>query len=218
MVDDIIALGVKSELLSEGLEELGFVLDSLSDLPAGSIVADLSIARGLDYYTGTVYEGKFADWPNYGSICSGGRYENLAGSFIRRSLPGIGLSIGLTRIFAKLVSEELLQTGPSCPSDVLVVVPSADRRIHAIATATQLRRRGLNTELYHQADKLAKQIRYASRKGIPYVWFPHSRTASSTRSRTWPPASKSAPTRLPGNVRTEHRASGPAWKFVGVSA
>ncbi|MGH3907569.1 MAG: histidine--tRNA ligase [Pseudonocardiaceae bacterium] len=172
VVDDIIALGVKSELLSEGLEELGFVLDSLSDLPTGSIVADLSIARGLDYYTGTVYEGKFADWPSYGSICSGGRYENLAGSFIRRSLPGIGLSIGLTRIFAKLVSEGILQTGPSCPSDVLVVVPGADRRIHAIATATQLRRRGLNTELYHQADKLAKQIRYASRKGIPYVWFP----------------------------------------------
>ena len=172
VIDDITRLGSKSDLLAEGLDELAFVLDSLSDLPAGSVVADLSIARGLDYYTGTVYEGKFADWPSYGSVCSGGRYENLAGSFIRRNLPGIGLSIGLTRIFAKLVAEELLQTGPSCPSDVLVVIPNDQRRPHAVATAAQLRARGLNTELYHQPDKLAKQIRYASRKGIPFVWFP----------------------------------------------
>lgn len=119
-----------------------------------------------------MYEGKFVDWPTYGSICSGGRYENLAGSFIRRNLPGVGLSIGLTRIFAKLVAEGLLQTGPSCPSDVLVVVPNDQRRPHAVATAAALRARGLNTELYHQPDKLAKQIRYASRKGIPFVWFP----------------------------------------------
>ncbi len=169
VIDDITRLGSKSDLLTEGLDELAFVLDSLSDLRTSTVVADLSIARGLDYYTGTVYEGKFADWPNYGSICSGGRYENLAGSFIRRSLPGIGLSIGLTRIFAKLVAEELLHTGPS---DVLVVIPNDQRRAHAVATAAQLRARGLNTELYHQTDKLAKQIRYASRKAIPFVWFP----------------------------------------------
>jgi histidyl-tRNA synthetase len=172
VTEEIIRLGVKSDLLSEGLDELAFVLDSLSDLPTGSIVADLSIARGLDYYTGTVYEGKFTDWPGYGSICSGGRYEDLAGSFVRRNLPGVGLSIGLTRIFAKLVTEGLLQTGPNCPSDVLVVVPSDERRPLAAATATELRARRLNTELYHQADKIAKQVRYASRKGIPFVWFP----------------------------------------------
>lgn len=172
VIDQIIRLGVSSALLSEGLDELAFVLDSLSDLPPGSIVADLSIARGLAYYTGTVYEGKFTSWPSYGSICSGGRYDNLAGSFVRRQLPGIGMSIGLTRIFAKLVAEGLLQTGPSCPSDVLVVVPSDERRPLAAATAAELRTRRLNTELYHQADKIAKQIRYASRKGIPFVWFP----------------------------------------------
>ncbi|MGH8078722.1 MAG: His/Gly/Thr/Pro-type tRNA ligase C-terminal domain-containing protein [Lysobacter sp.] len=96
----------------------------------------------------------------------------MAGSFIRRNLPGIGLSIGLTRIFARLVAEGFPQTGPSCPSDVLVVVPNDQRRSHAAATASQLRARELNTELYHQADKLAKQIRYASRKVIPFVWFP----------------------------------------------
>jgi histidyl-tRNA synthetase len=172
IIGQISRLGVSSALLSEGLDELAFVLDSLSDLPAGSIVADLSIARGLAYYTGTVYEGKFTGWPGYGSICSGGRYDNLAGRFVHRRLPGIGMSIGLTRIFAKLVAEGLLQTGPSCPSDVLVVVPSDERRPLAAATAAELRARGLNTELYHQADKIARQIRYASRKGIPFVWFP----------------------------------------------
>ena len=172
VIGQITRLGVSSSLLSEGLDELAFVLDALSDLPAGSVVADLSIARGLAYYTGTVYEGKFTGWPGYGSICSGGRYDNLAGSFVRRRLPGVGMSIGLTRIFAKLVAEGLLQTGPSCPSDVLVVVPSDERRPLAATTAAELRARGLNTELYHQADKIARQIRYASRKGIPFVWFP----------------------------------------------
>ncbi len=172
VADDIRRLGVTSELLAEGLDELSFVLAELSDLPAGSVVADLSIARGLDYYTGTVYEGKFVDWPEYGSICSGGRYADLAGSFIRRHLPGIGMSIGLTRIFAKLVAEGRLSTGPSCPSDVLVVIPSDARRAEAGATAALLRNRGYNVEVYHQADKLGKQIRYASRKGIPFVWFP----------------------------------------------
>jgi histidyl-tRNA synthetase len=172
VVDNVNALGVKSDLLAEGLAELAFVLDSLSDLPTDTIVADLSIARGLDYYTGTVYEGKFDGWPTYPSICSGGRYENLVGSFVNRTLPGIGMSIGLTRIFAKMVTEGLLETDRACPTDVLVVVPSDERRADALATATTLRNRGLNTEVYHQADKLAKQIRYASRKSIPFVWLP----------------------------------------------
>ncbi|MFJ6722346.1 histidine--tRNA ligase [Streptomyces sp. NPDC091259] len=172
IIDEIKGLGVKSELLTEGLDELAYVLDSLGNLPPGSVVADLSIARGLDYYTGTVYEGKFVDWPNYGSICSGGRYENLTGSFIRRSLPGVGMSIGLTRIFAKLLAEGLLEAGPKSPSDVLVVIPRDERWKDAEATAAALRQRGMNVELYHQADKVTKQLRYASRKGIPFVWFP----------------------------------------------
>jgi histidyl-tRNA synthetase len=172
VIDRVEALGVKSDLLSDGLNELGFVLDALADLPHGTIVADLSIARGLDYYTGTVYEGKFVEWPGYGSICSGGRYENLAGSFVRRSLPGIGLSIGLTRIFAKLVAEGLLAPGPSSPTQVLVVLPAPERAALANATAAALRQRGINTEVYHQADKLKNQLRYASRKAIPFVWFP----------------------------------------------
>ena len=174
LVEDVKSMGVKSDLLNEGLTDLSFVLDSLTDLPSGSVVADLSSARGLDYYTGTVYEAKFEDWPGYGSICSGGRYENLAGSYIRKNLPGIGMSIGLTRIFAKLLSEGLLQTGPSCPTEILVLVPDPESRSEASKVTAALRSRGLNTEMHYQPDKVAKQIRYATRKGIPYAWFPRS--------------------------------------------
>lgn len=172
VVAEIRALGVANELLDEGLAELAFVLDALADLPSGSIVADLSIARGLDYYTGTVYEAKFVEFPDYGSICSGGRYENLAGSFIRRDLPGVGISIGLTRIFAKLLAEGRLPIGPKCPTQVLVAVPDAESFAVAVRTAAALRARGIRTEVYHQPDKLQKQLRYALRKGIAHVWFP----------------------------------------------
>ncbi|TDV48682.1 histidine--tRNA ligase [Actinophytocola oryzae] len=164
-------LGVNDELLDEGLEELAYVLDALRDLPPGVVEADLSIARGLDYYTGTVYEGTFTEFPKYGSICSGGRYADLAGAFTRRSLPGVGVSIGLTRIFAKLLTEGRLPVGPKCPTQVLVVVPGQDTQA-ATAVAAVLRGRGINTEVFHQTAKLAKQLRYAIGKGIPYVWFP----------------------------------------------
>ncbi|MEU2946828.1 histidine--tRNA ligase [Nocardiopsis alba] len=165
-------LGVHSELLDEGLEELAFVMNDLADLPRGDVVADLSIARGLDYYTGTVYEASFDDDPDYGSICAGGRYENLAGQFIRRRLPGVGISIGLTRIFAKLVAEGRIEGGRVCPTDVMVVVPNAERRAEALRTGELLRARGLNTEVFHSTSKVGKQIQYASKKGIPFVWFP----------------------------------------------
>ncbi|WP_049573577.1 histidine--tRNA ligase [Nocardiopsis sp. SBT366] len=172
VVEEVRALGVVSELLEEGLEELAFVLNDLADLPEGSVVADLSIARGLDYYTGTVYEASFDDDPGYGSICAGGRYENLAGQFIRKRLPGVGISIGLTRIFAKLVAEDRIEAGRVCPTDVMVVVPNAERRADALRTGELLRERGFNTEVFHSTAKVGKQIQYASKKGIPFVWFP----------------------------------------------
>jgi histidyl-tRNA synthetase len=172
VAQDIAGMGSGGALLEEGLSELAYVMGELADLPTGSVVADLSIARGLDYYTGTVYEGTLADAPGFGSICSGGRYDNLAGSFIRRHLPGIGMSIGLTRIFAKLVSEGTITGGPSSPAQVLVIVPSDERRADAVATAKTLRSRGFNVETYHAADKLKKQLTYGSRKQIPYIWFP----------------------------------------------
>jgi len=171
-VERVQALGVVSDLLNEGLEELAYVIEALRTLPSGILLADLSIARGFDYYTGTVYEAKLLDFPAYPSICSGGRYDNLAGAFINRKLPGVGISLGLTRLFAKLVTEKRLRVGSKCPTQVLVIFPRAERREEAIRTANTLRERGLNVELYHAPAKLAQQLRYASRKGIPYVWFP----------------------------------------------
>ena len=171
-VERVRALGVESDLLNRGLEELAFVMDALHTLPKGTLLADLSIARGFDYYTGTVYEGKLLEFPTYPSICSGGRYDNLAGAFINRKLPGVGMSLGLTRIFAKLVAEKRLRVGPKCPTQVLVIFPRAERRKETARTANLLRERGLNVEMYHRPGKIAQQMRYASRKGIPYVWFP----------------------------------------------
>ena len=171
-VERVRALGVESDLLNKGLEELAFVMDALHTLPKGTLLADLSIARGFDYYTGTVYEGKLLEFPTFPSICSGGRYDNLAGAFINRKLPGVGMSLGLTRIFAKLVAEKRLRVGPKCPTQVLVIFPRAERREETARTANLLRERGLNVEMYHSPGKIAQQMRYASRKGIPYVWFP----------------------------------------------
>ena len=166
------ALGIASDLLNEGLEELAFVIEALHTLPRGTLLADLSIARGFDYYTGTVYETTLLEFPTIGSICSGGRYDNLAGAFIKRKLPGVGISLGLTRLFAKLVAEKRLPPGPRCPTQVLVIFPRAERRAEAARTASLLRERGLNVEMYHSPSKIAQQLRYASCKGIPYVWFP----------------------------------------------
>jgi histidyl-tRNA synthetase len=171
-VEQVRALGVKSDKLDEGLEELAFVIDALSDLPRGVVLADLSIARGFDYYTGTVYEGKLAEFPSYGTICAGGRYDDLASAFINRKLPGVGISLGLTRLFAALLAEGRVKVGPKSPALVLVVFPNAERRDEAIQTAKTLRERGFNVEMYHSPGKIAQQMRYASRKGIPYVWFP----------------------------------------------
>jgi histidyl-tRNA synthetase len=171
-VEQVRALGVKSDKLDEGLEELAFVVDALSDLPRGVVLADLSIARGFDYYTGTVYEGKLAEFPSYGTICAGGRYDDLASAFINRKLPGVGISLGLTRLFAALLAEGRVKVGPKSPALVLVVFPNAERRDEAIQTAKTLRERGFNVEMYHSPGKIAQQMRYASRKGIPYVWFP----------------------------------------------
>ncbi len=173
--DKVRTLGVANDLLDEGLKELSFVMDNLKHLPQGSVIADLGIIRGLDYYTGTVIEVRFKE--NIGargplSIGGGGRYDNLAGSFISQKLPGIGVSIGLTRLFAMLLDEGYIKPAAKCPTQVLVVLPAEERRAEAAAAAHALRLRGMNVELYHSATKVKKQLSYAEKKGIPYVWFP----------------------------------------------
>lgn len=161
-----------SKTYHEGIEELAFVMDNLSHLPPGAVVADLSIVRGLDYYTGTVYETVFTENPGYGSICSGGRYDDLASGYINKNLPGVGMSIGFSRLFAYLLDKGVLPVGPSSPADILMVLPSEDRRALAAQTARTLRARGFKVEMYHRDAKVKNQIAYAAKKGIPYVWFP----------------------------------------------
>jgi histidyl-tRNA synthetase len=169
--DSLRSLDIRHELLDKGIEELTFVMNNLSHLPKGSVKADLGIIRGLDYYTGTILETYLKDM-DLGAIGSGGRYDNLAGSFVSQKLPGIGVSIGLTRLFAMLLDGGYIKPAAKCPTQILVVLPEEARRAGAAATAHTLRQRGYNVELFHSDTKIKKQMSYAERKGIPYVWFP----------------------------------------------
>lgn len=158
-----------NETFKQGIEELVFVLESLSHLPEGAVVADLSIVRGLDYYTGTVYETVFLDDPGYGSICSGGRYDDLASSYISKKLPGVGISIGFSRLFARMVEQKKIDISRKSPADVMVMMPSEEKRAAIIALCQTLRSNGIKVEMYHAAKKFPDQLKYASRKGIPFV-------------------------------------------------
>jgi len=160
--------------MREGLDELESVMTDLSHLPKGAVVADLSIVRGLDYYTGTVYETFLTDAPELGSICSGGRYDDLAGAYIAKSLPGVGLSIGVSRLFSHLLATGALDAhiGRVSPAEVLVALPSEEHRRAAQAAARALRKNGINTEVYHAPHKIGRQIAYAEKRGVPHVWFP----------------------------------------------
>ena len=169
-VDQVQALRVEHPLLSAGLELLAAVVDEASRQVPGRLVADLKIARGLDYYTGTVYETTMAGYEAMGSISSGGRYDSLATDG-RTTYPGVGLSIGVSRILVPLVGKGVLTASRSVPTCVLVAVDSEETRSAAIATAARLRARGIACEVAPKADKFGKQIRYADRRGIPFVWF-----------------------------------------------
>jgi histidyl-tRNA synthetase len=168
----IAALGVTHDTLTEGVNELCFVLDYLKDLPAGTVIADMSIARGLDYYTGMVYEGRITDDPGFGSVIAGGRYDDLASSYINKKLPGVGISLGATRLFSKLLKDGKLPVLPPSPTQVLVVLPDDDMRAAAQDIAKNLRARGINAEVYHAPQKFDRQMTYANKKQIPFVWFP----------------------------------------------
>ena len=171
LVAAVAALGVGHPRLDEGLDELGRVLSAADEHVPGVLVADLSIARGLDYYTGTVYETHLVGVEGLGSICSGGRYDELARDG-ERFFPGVGLSVGVTRLVGGLLGRGLVRATRPVPTCVLVAVPDEDRRTDAVRTAAALRSRGVATEVSPSAARYGKQIRYADRRGIPYVWFP----------------------------------------------
>ena len=169
-VDEVRALGVENSQLEEGLRELAEVIDELHKRAPGTAVADLSIARGLDYYTGTVYETNLVGHEQLGSICSGGRYDSLATKG-KRTFPGVGLSIGVTRLISRMFSQNMVEATRNVPTVVYVALTSDDDWSAAQDIAQTLRSRGINTEVATKAEKFGKQIRHADRRGIPYVWF-----------------------------------------------
>jgi histidyl-tRNA synthetase len=169
------ALDVSGPGIDEGLSELVDVLHGCAGIDAErvSVQADLRIARGLDYYTGTVFETRMDGFDALGSICSGGRYDALA-SDGKVTYPGVGISVGLTRMLLPLFADGLLAGSRSVPSAVLVALPSDDDRARCTVIAQALRSRGIATEVAASAQKYGKQIRTAERRGIPFVWFPGS--------------------------------------------
>jgi histidyl-tRNA synthetase len=172
-VSQVWALGVAHALLDEGLTELAAVIDGCASITGVTVEADLRIARGLDYYTGTVFETRMAGFEGLGSVCSGGRYDSLA-SDGKTTYPGVGISLGVTRLLMPLFQRGVLTGSRSVPSAVLVALPTDDARLTCDAIAQQLRARGIATEVAATAQKYGKQIRYAERRGIPFVWFPGS--------------------------------------------
>ena len=165
------ALGVTSDLLEEGLTELMDLVQTAQRQRPGVVVADLRIARGLDYYTGTVYETVLVGHENLGSICSGGRYDSLAADGAR-TYPGVGLSIGISRLVSRILTEGIAAATRPVPTAVLVAVSEEAHRQESTEVASALRARGIPTDVAPTAAKFGKQIRFADRRSIPFVWFP----------------------------------------------
>jgi len=166
------ALSVDNQVFQLGIAELEEVIKLLASLgmPEDSYGIDLTIARGLDYYTGTVYETVLKDNPKIGSICSGGRFDNLAEKYTVRKLPGVGISIGLTRLFSQLKDAGLLKIGASTPTKVLIASLLRDPSV-SLEIATMLRTAGIPVEIYFEEAKVKTKLVYANRLGIPFVIF-----------------------------------------------
>ena len=163
----------RNEVFDAGLDELTTVVKYLAafGVPETHFAVDLTIARGLDYYTGTVYETTMLDHPEIGSICSGGRYDNLAEYYTDKQLPGVGISIGLTRLFFVLEDQGYLnEEMVTAPADVLIL-PMTEDLAPAISFATQLRQAGVRAQLYTEQKKFKQKMTYADKIGVPYVAF-----------------------------------------------
>lgn len=161
----------KNELFDLGVEELTFVVNAIKsyEIPEYNFQIDLTIARGLDYYTGTVYETRFNKHPEIGSICSGGRYDNLAEHYTDKQLPGVGMSIGLTRLFY-ILNEKNYVSKNAAPADVLVI-PMTEDINPSIALSNTLRKAGIQTQIYFEQKKFKAKIGYADKLSIPFAIF-----------------------------------------------
>ena len=170
IVEGLQSLKVNNEVFLTGITELSTVIKYMDVLgmPADSYAVDLTIARGLDYYTGTVYETVLVDYPGIGSICSGGRFDNLAEKYTDTKLPGVGISIGLTRLFSQLKDAGIIKTGGNTLTRVLVI-PLVDDPAVSLEIATILRNQGIATEVYFEGGKMKKKLAYADKIGVPFV-------------------------------------------------
>jgi len=159
---------LKGEIGKAGLEELRNIVAAIRQfgVPDTAFAVDLGVVRGLDYYTGTIYETSLVNAPELGSICSGGRYDDLASYFTDTRLPGVGISIGLTRLFSRLKDAGLLQPLPRTPAEVLVTTMDPKYLERYLSMARRLREAGINTEVYLETAKLGNQLTYADRKGF----------------------------------------------------
>ena len=171
VISKLMELKVQNSLFAEGLEELKIVCEAMEKfgIPEDYFIVDLSIARGLDYYTGTVYETKLNDYPEIGSVCSGGRFDNLAEYYTDKKLPGVGISIGLTRLFFKLNEVGVIRANQSTLTKVLVAKMDKKFLKKYLEVADFFRKKDINTEIYLDDDKLGKQIKYADKLGIPFI-------------------------------------------------
>lgn len=164
------ALNISNEKYLKGVEELKEVVKyiRLFKMPEENFAIDLTIARGLDYYTGTVYETFLNDYRELGSVCSGGRYENLAENYTDKKLPGVGVSIGLTRLFYKLNELNIIKADKKSISDILII-PMTENMSVPLELGTELRKLKVNTEIYLNNKKIKAKMKYADKLEIPYV-------------------------------------------------
>ena len=167
----IAALGFSSDQISQGVAELVGIFGLIPEDVQPHVVIDVSLARGLDYYTGLIAETTLTKYPEFGSVFSGGRYDDLASEFTTQKLPGVGVSIGLSRIMDLALSEGLVPTDRKSPTQAVVAVYSEDTRKRCNDVAHALRQAGLPTEVFYKSPKLGKQIEYAESKGARYVLF-----------------------------------------------
>jgi histidyl-tRNA synthetase len=167
-------LGIKNEKFNKGVEELELVITNLISLGVDKkhFEIDLTIARGLDYYTGTVYETRLNDYPEIGSVCSGGRYDDLASEYTNRRLPGVGISIGLSRLFDQLLKKEVIKTDKSTYTKILVIALDKSAKDFALDAVSKLRGELVPSEIDLNCEKnLKKRTKYADKLGIPFVMF-----------------------------------------------
>lgn len=170
-------LGVKSEVLDAGVLELETIGALLPDKVRECLIIDVSLARGLDYYSGAIFETVMDQYPEFGTVASGGRYDDLASEFTNERLPGVGASIGLSRLMELAFHHKLIPTERRSPSQVLVTVYDESDRVSCNVIADQIRSEGLNVEVYFKSPKLGKQIEYAEAKGMRYVVFHDAATS-----------------------------------------